>query len=376
MAVKPYSLAINARILNEKRAGVYRYTYNLIKNLSELDQENRYFILLNKDYEFDFPLPPNFQKVILSSSSRFIFDYFSIPFFSWRKKIDYYLFPKNTFSPLVKGKKIPVYHDIIYFEKKIGFREFKFFDHLHHTLMIRLGKFFSRIDLTVSDFTASRMKTLLKIPEKKIRIIKEGVETHFKKIEDNDYLKSVKDKFNLETPFFFYSGSLSPRKNMLKVLEAFELIKDKIPHRIYFTAGKSWGDQEIHDFIQKNTLEKRVVKLGFLSEEELVALYNLADAYLYPSLYEGFGLPILESQACGCPIITSNRSSCPEIAGEGALIVDPYQKEEIAEAMLQIAGNYELRNSLIEKGRANIQNYSWKKAAKEFLAMMENLSTS
>jgi glycosyltransferase involved in cell wall biosynthesis len=364
-------IAINCRILSERPGGGHRYTVNLIKELSKIDQSNEYLLLLKKDYLPDFPLPDNFKKIIFPTKSKIIFDYWYIPRFSRKHNIDYFIFPKNTFSPFVRGNKIPIFHDIIYFEKDIKFREFKFFDHLHHKIMIRYAKIKSFLNFTVSEFTADRMKKLLKIPEKKIRIFKEAVESSFRVIDNKEMKEKLIKRLNLSFPFLFYSGSLSPRKNMLNVLRAFNSIKDKIPHNLYFTAGDSWKDNDISIYVQKHRLESRVIKLGFLSEEELILMYNIAGIYLYPSLYEGFGLPILEAQACGCPVITSNMSSCPEIAGDAAYLVDPRSVDQIAQAILSVASDEKLRAELIQKGFLNCQQYSWSKMAREFLEVFE-----
>lgn len=360
-------IAINARVLTERAGGPARYTKNIIHELSKLDRSNKYLLIVNRPYTFDFKLPENFRIVVLASKIRLVYEYILYPLYSWFNKIDLHIFPKNTFSPMVRGLKIPVYHDIIYYEKDIPFREFKFFDNLHHTVMIRVAGMFSKVDLTVSDFTAERMRKLLKISDRKIRIVKEAVEDDFRVISDKKILNTIIKKYELRQPFFFYSGSLSPRKNMVRVLQAFNNVKNEIPHILYFTGGDSWRDSAVFDYIRDNGLEGRVKKLGFLSESELVAFYNLADCYIYPSLYEGFGLPILEAQACGTPVITGNISSCPEIAGDAALLVNPYDTAEISTAMIKIARDKKLRTRLIANGLKNIKKYSWKKAASQIL---------
>lgn len=366
-------IAINARVLTERQGGPYRYTVNILHQLSKIDTKNIYYVILNNKYNFDFELPENFKVIVYKIKSKIIFDYIFMPLISYKLSPDVLLFPKNTFSPLVKGKKIPVFHDIIYFEKELNIKEFKFFDNLHHYMMIPVSAKFAAVNLAVSDFTASRMIKLLNINPATIKIIKEGVESKFKKITEKKLLDNVIKKYNLKFPFFFYSGSLSPRKNMLRVLQAFNAIKDQIPHNIYYTGGYSWKDNEVYDYIKKSNLENRVIKLGFLSDEELVCMYNLADCYLYPSLYEGFGLPILEAQACGCPVITSNISSCPEVAGNGAILVDPYNINDIANAMKLISKNKNLRREIIRKGYINKSNYSWKTSAYELLKLFEEV---
>jgi len=370
------NIAINARVLNERKGGPYRYTINILRELSKLDRTNTYYILLYDDYDFDFELPKNYKIIIKKIKSKVYFDYIYLPLFSKSHNIDVWFFPKNTFSPLIKGKKVPVFHDIVYFEKDLNFREFKFFDNLHHSIMIPINGKIADINIAVSEFTASRMKELLHIPEDKIKIIKEGVEKKFTVIKDKMRLEHVKERLGLSLPFFFYSGSLSPRKNMLAVLHAFQKVQKEIPHVMYYTGGYSWLDNEVISYIENNNLKSRVIKLGYVSDEDLVVLYNLADCYLYPSIYEGFGLPILEAQACGCPVITSNVSSCPEVAGEGALLVDPRNVDEISRAMLKIVKNENFRNSIVKRGLENVKKYSWHKCAKELLNTFEYIANN
>ena len=363
-------VVINARVLNERRGGPARYTMNIIRELVRVDHENEYVILLKSPLDLDFELPSNFKVKVFGVGSKILFDYVLVPFYSWTASGDVFLFPKNTFSPLVRGKKIPVYHDIIYYEK-LGFREFNFFDHLHHSIMIRIDKYFSAADLAVSDFTASRMKELLGIREKKIAVIKEGVEDCFRPCRDDAKLKETADRFGIRRPFFFYSGSLSPRKNMLNVLKAFLLIADSVPHNIYFTGGDSWRDNDVFRFIKDNGLEERVVRLGYLSDDDLVSLYSIADCYLYPSIYEGFGLPILEAQACGTPVVCADATDLPEVAGRGALLVDPASVDAWTQALARVLDDDTLRRTLITEGHANEARFTWERTARQTLASLE-----
>ena len=360
------NIAINARVLNERHGGPARYTLNIIRELAGVDPVNRYYLLMYDSRDFGFSLPDNFIVKIVPIRSKLFFDYFYLPLFSWMNRIELFLFPKNTFSPLVRGRKVPVYHDIVYFED-FNFREFKFFDNLHHRIMIPVAAKFSWRDLTVSDFTAARMRELLHIRQEKIRVVKEGVEPHFRRVADKKKLEGIIRKYKLKIPFFFYAGSLSPRKNMINLLQAFNSIRDRVPHAMYFTGGDSWLDSDVGRAIADNNLGERVVRLGYISEEDLVLMYNLADCYLYPSLYEGFGLPILEAQACGCPVITSSVSSCPEVAGTGAIYVDPHDPDDIAAAMLSIVKDKKLRAAVIKNGAANCLRYTWKKTAQQIL---------
>lgn len=367
-------IVINARLLNERKGGPYRYLVNVLNELAEIDSKNRYHILVNGDpaTDYDFFKKNNFIKKVFPVKNKIIFDYILLPFYSFKNKRDIYFFPKTTFAPYIRGKKISLYNDIIYFED-FNFREFKFFDNLHHKIMIPVCARFSAADIAISGYTAQRMKALLGIKPDKIHLIYDGVEKSFRKIENKKALAVLAARYNLKTPFLFFAGSLSPRKNILNIIKGFEQIKEQIKHNLYFTAGESWNDGDVYQYIKEKKLEDRIIKLGFLSEEDLVGLYNLADCYLYPSLYEGFGLPILEAQACGCPVITSSVTSCPEVAGDSAILVDPYNPADIAEAILQVVTDRKLKQNLIKKGFDNIKRFSWTRTAEEHLELFHEV---
>lgn len=367
-------IVINARLLNERKGGPYRYQVNILNELALIDKENTYILIVNEKIsdKFGFLNNPNFKQIVLPFKNRVLFDYICLPLFSYFNKADIFFFPKTTFAPYIRGKKISLYNDIIYFEK-FDYREFKFFDNLHHKLMIPICAKFSIADIAISNSTSDRMKALLKIKDEKIHMIYDGVEDSFHKINDKQLLADVVSRYNLKSPFLFFAGSLSPRKNIINIIKSFELVKDRIPHNLYFTAGESWNDSDVFRYINEHNLGSRIIKLGFLPEEELVVLYNLADCYLYPSLYEGFGLPILEAQACGCPVITSDRTSCPEVAGEGAVIVNPDSVEELSQGILKIVSDRNFRKELINRGFENIKRFSWKKAAREHIELFNSI---
>jgi glycosyltransferase involved in cell wall biosynthesis len=273
------------------------------------------------------------------------------------------------FSPFIKAsKKIIFFHDIIYFEKKIK-RESKFFDHLHHKIMIKVSKNFSNKNICISKFTEKRVNELLGI--KNTQVVYLGVEDNFKVIKEENILNKIINKYNLKKPFIFYIGSLSPRKNLVRIIKAFNTIKEKIPHNLYLFGGYSWRDKEVINLLNKTNSDNRIIRGGFVEEKDLPLIYNLADLYLYPSLYEGFGLPILEAQACGCPVLTSNVASCPEVAGKGARIVNPYLVEEISEGIMKILNDKKYKEELIKNGFKNVKRFSWEKSTKKILDLIE-----
>lgn len=221
--------------------------------------------------------------------------------------------------------------------------------------------------ISISENTKNDLVNILGVKREKICVVYLAADNSFRE-------KAQRSTPQETTPFLFYSGSVSPRKNLLRVVKAFDEIKDNINHDLYITGRDFWNSEDLMAFIEeRKALKSRIKFLGFLTEEELVDYYNNASLYLFPSLYEGFGLPILEAQACGCPVLTSNVSSCTEVAENSAHIVDPYSTEEIRDGILKIIDDDEYRKELIRKGRINVKRFSWEKTAINILKLIKEL---
>lgn len=363
-------IAVNCRILNKRHGGPKRFLLNLLKSISKLDKKNEYVLIFEQECELGFKLPKNFEIVVLKTKKILIFEQLLVPRYTSKNNFDVYFVTDPVLSPFVKAKKrVVVYHDIIYFEKDQE-REFKFFENLHHKFMIPISAKYTDVNLCVSEFTESRVKKLLGLSN--TRVILEGVEDSFKVVRDRKKLDKVIKKYNLKLPFIFYIGSLSPRKNVIRIIKAFCRIKKEIPHNLYLLGGYSWRDKEVLDLIDEVNDDGRIIRGGFIDEEDLPIIYNLANLYLFPSLYEGFGLPILEAQACGCPVLTSNISSMPEVAGKGGVLVNPYKINDIAKGIKNILNDDELQEDLVKKGLKNSKKFSWDKCAERVLKVFKD----
>lgn len=158
---------------------------------------------------------------------------------------------------------------------------------------------------------------------------------------------------------------------MIRLLMAFDIIRNKIPHKLVLTGGRSWNDKTLNNLIHK--IGDDVIKLGFVPDEDTPLLYNLADLFVYPSLYEGFGLPTLEAMACGCPVFTSNVSSIPEVIGDAGIMIDPYNVDEMAKSMYDILKDDGMKGDMVKRGQKQIKKYSWDKCAKETLDVLEKI---
>jgi glycosyltransferase involved in cell wall biosynthesis len=184
-------------------------------------------------------------------------------------------------------------------------------------------------------------------------------------------MSNVAQKYHLPKRFILYFGTIEPRKNIVGLIKAFELLKEKNKDFknacLVIAGGKGWLFRDIFEAAEKSKYAKQIIFTGFVSPEDKVYLYNLAELFVYPSFFEGFGFPPLEAMACGVPTITSNTSSLPEIAGEAALMIDPYDVEELAWAMEEILSDGNLSKELGKRSLDRAKMFSWDKCAEETL---------
>jgi glycosyltransferase involved in cell wall biosynthesis len=226
--------------------------------------------------------------------------------------------------------------------------------------------------ITISQNSKKDLMRLFKINENKIKVIQLAVSEEFR-ILDDEQKKSAKQN-NPLGKFILFVGTLEPRKNIPGLLRAFYQLKKKgFEHKLVIVGKKGWKYEDIFRTIKKLNLKKEVIFLGYVPQEEIINLYNAADLFVFPSLYEGFGLPPLEAMACGCPVVVSNTSSMPEVCGNAALYVNPYNVPEIAQAMERVLTDTKLKKDMIKKGLKQAKKFSWEKNARETLEVYEEL---
>lgn len=213
------------------------------------------------------------------------------------------------------------------------------------------------------------------VPAEKITIIPCGAGPQFQRITDPVLLEETRRKFDLPQPFVLSVGTLEPRKNHLGLIRAFHQVLQKtdVSVLLAIAGGKGWIYEETQRIVSELKLEDKVRFLGRVSEQELITLYSLADVFAFPSFFEGFGIPPLEAMACGTPVVTSNTSSLPEVAGDAALLVDPHDISAIADALLVLVENEQLREELRRKGYVQAQRYTWSRAATKMLTVYQLL---
>jgi glycosyltransferase involved in cell wall biosynthesis len=225
--------------------------------------------------------------------------------------------------------------------------------------------------LTVSEASKRDILRFFDIPEEKVRVIYNAIDERFLTPPDEATTERVRQRYQLDHSFVLYVGNIKPHKNLDRLIEAFGRARQEGPPGLQLVVI---GDEvskypSLRQMVHRHKLDKHVRFLGFQPQETLASFYRLAGAFVFPSLYEGFGLPPLEAMACGTPVITSNVSSLPEVAGDAALLVDPYDVDALARAMVQVFADSALRQTLIARGFARARQFSWADSASKIHAV-------
>lgn len=367
-------IAIDAMLLSAPAFGIRTYISNLLKWIPLLDKDNKYLVFSGSS-EFDsqknFIVKRPFKSNI-SAQQRILWQNFVLPRLLFRENIDVFHMPDHLLPLLpIKAKKIITVHDLCFYKYP---QTFGFMKRYYKIFLTPLS--IKQADFIIADSfsTKSDIIEIFSCNPEKIGVVHLGVSNEFKVLKDFDRLEDAQKKYNLPSNFILFVGTLEKRKNIESLIDAYRILKEKKYEVTLVIVGKKgWLYQGIFDKVKKYNLENHVVFISGVDQNELVALYNLAKVFVYPSLYEGFGLPVLEAMACGCPVIASNVSSIPEIASNASILIDPKNIEELCSAIEKVLIDDELRNGLIKKGLERVKNFTWEKCVKETLAIYNSI---
>ena len=226
--------------------------------------------------------------------------------------------------------------------------------------------------ITVSEFSKERIAEKLGVPDEKIKVIYPGVNAEFSPQEEES-VERVKDKFRINKRYILYVGKFEPQKNIIRLLETFQRVS-MLEDVVLVMAGPiNWYYYIVRKKAEELNLSDKIVFAGFVKDDEMAALYSGASVFYFPSLYEGFGMPVLEAMACGTPVVTSPSCSIPEVAGDAAIFADPSSPKEMADAIGRCMNDQALRDGLISKGRKRSEFFSWDKTAAKTLEVYQGL---
>lgn len=360
-------IAINTRmLLKNKLEGMGLFTHEVLRRLASRHPENEYYFLFDRPFDPGFIYGENVTPMVLFPPARHPFLF--IWWFEWSvvralKKIqpDVFLSPDNFLSLRAGVKTVLVTHDLahVHFPSQLPFFQKKYYQFF-------APKFNRNADriVAVSDFTKQDIVRQYQIDPCKIAVACNGCREFFKPA-DEVTKAATKQKYSSGQPYFFYVGAVHPRKNVHRLIEAFDRFKNKTgsSEKLLIAGRFAWMAGAVKDAFNKAKHRDDIHFLGYVDDEVLQKLTASALACVYVSLFEGFGVPVLEALHCEVPVITSNVSSMPEVAGNAGLLVNPESVEEIAGAMHQIWSDGHLRNILIANGREQRELFSWEKAA-------------
>lgn len=352
------------RIFRKNKHGMDMFALELIKQLQLFDFKNEYFIFVNNLEDLEaLPKTSNFNIVKVNTSPYPLWEQYYLPKAVKDIGIDILHCTSNTCPITLKVPIILTLHDIIYLEKW-NFTEgtsYQIAGNLYRRWNVPIAVKLAKHILTVSDFEKNRIINQFKIESNSITTVYNGVGNHFKKITDNETLIRAKKLYNLPDNYIFFLGNTDPKKNVIGVLKALSILKEngKLGSKLFMLDINREYLYKLLRQINDISLLDDIVFYGYVPNSDLPAIYSQANLFLYPSLRESFGITLLEAMACGVPIITSNTSSMPEVAGNAAVYVNPFDPNEIANAIYELQSNQNKQKNIISKGAIRVEQFTW-----------------
>ena len=356
-------IGIDGHNLEGKRTGVGRVLFNILQEWDNLNPRSLEFILYFKKEIPELNLSNRFEKKLLNSNSNALFMHWSVCWQATKDKLDI-LFCPNYVSPIFYFKKTAlILHDIIYQVHPEWYNWPSVWDKILLKKFSKISAKKAQVIFTPSEFTRQEVIKHYQVNPNKVVTTLWSTDKDFKQISDQSRLEEIKKKYQIKDKFIFYIGSIFTRRHLSEVIKAFRSLSNKIPNYQFLIVGVNYVNISEQEFNHEKILYQE-----YLSGKDLVELYNAADLTIYLSDYEGFGLPILESMACGTPVVTSNKTSIPEVAGQAAIYIqDNSNIQEIKEGIYKGLIDQRLRQDLINSGLAQASKFSWLKSAQKML---------
>ena len=367
-------IAVNTRMLQlNKMEGIGYFAYESFKRITKLHPEHEFIFIFDRPFDQSFIFSDNIKAVWLSPAARHpilwtIWYEWSVARYLKRLKPDLFVSPDGYIPLQSKVKSLAVIHDIN-FEHYPD--DLPFFNRIYYRYFFSKFARKARRIATVSAFSKKDISETYGISDGKIDVVYNGAGEEFKPV-DEQKKSEVRSKYCERKSYFIFIGSLHQRKNIANLLKALDLFQTRTNagFKIVMAGTKRWWTKEMEDAYQSMKHKQDVIFTGRITDKELQELTASAFALTYVSFFEGFGIPIIEAFRSDVPVITSNTTSMPEIAGDAACLVDPFSTEDIANAMIELYKNENLRVNLIEKGRKRKEDFSWDKTAEDLWKSM------
>jgi glycosyltransferase involved in cell wall biosynthesis len=356
-------IGIDARKLHD--FGIGTYIRNLLRHLARIDSQTEFVIFCRpEDRETLAQIGENFRPVPESSGNYSIAEQLKIPLAVKREGVTLYHAPHYVLPPLVRCRSVVTIHDVIH----LMFPQY---------LPNRVALSYAKWSITQAAHRATRVLTVSESSKRdilrfvdtrpdKIDVIYNAYDERFAMEPKEEDVVRVRERFQLTDEFVLYAGNVKPHKNLERLIQAFHLVRQRgLDHLKLVLIGDEISKYTaLRRAVHQHQLHKYVRFLGYLPEETLAVMYRLAGVFVFPSLYEGFGLPPLEAMASGTPVVTSNVSSLPEVAGDAAVLVDPYDPQAIADGIYRVLTDEQLRRDMVHKGIARAGQFSWEQSVR------------
>lgn len=363
-------IGIDARAIHLQ--GIGRYIRELIRHLARVDTRNQYIIYFPTVEHMDENKidNPNFQCVLVPYQIYTVKEQLYLPYFLYKDKLDIFHSTTSLAIPLLRTcRHVITLHDLLlkihpeFLPSKLSWVYFQ----ITNWWAI---KFADKI-ITISDFTSKELSALYPKSRHKITTIHNGVSAEFQVIKDKEVLENVKKKYGITKDYILYVGTYKENKNLPTLVKAYAQLPHHMRHSYYLViVGKqSTRYPEVPALIKQLGIESTVICINHVREEDLPVFYSGATVFVFPSIYEGFGLPIIEAMACGAPVVASNQASIPEIATDAAILTDPLNVKGMSGAVYDVLSNPQLRKMLVEKGLERAKSFSWEKTARETMRL-------
>lgn len=347
------------------RSGIGTYAYELVCRLRSgkgIEFQGNLFNFFGENNNCeairDIQIPVKECRTIPYWAYRRIWHIASIPYSELFPPADLNLFFSYIVPPRVDGKTVVAVHDLTHIRAPKTMKPSNY-KHISKNLTYSVER--SEKVIAVSEFTSREVHELLQVPTEKICVVPcapsfaPGIVP----------LQELSKKYGIDTPYLLYVGTIEPRKNLVRLIRAFERLKREtgITHQLVLAGGNGWNNEEIYCTAMDSPYAKDILFIGFVSAEEKNALYQNADVFVFPSLYEGFGIPPLEAMHFGCPVVTSDAASLPEVVGSAACLVNPLDDVSIAEGIFRVLHDEDYRKSLVAEGSRQEKKYTWDASA-------------
>jgi glycosyltransferase involved in cell wall biosynthesis len=363
-------IAIDCRTVTAPKTGDRTYALNLIRGLASVDAENRYLLYTAEPTEQTDLGRPNMEPVVLPADPTWWWTPIAFPADLARSAVSaahvQYIIPPRSPVPM-----ITTIHDV-------AFRRYPGLFPLKHRILLNtlvpLSAWRAAKVITGSESTRRDLVEFYHLAPEKIAVTPYAADASYAPKDREAARRAVRDRFGVKAPFILAVGVLQPRKNLARLVEAFAAIAREVPHRLVLVGKEGWAYDDLQAAIARAGLGSRIVFTGYVPDADLPGFYNAADVFVYPSLYEGFGLPPLEAMQCGTPVIAGDTSSLPEVVGDAGILVDPRDSSKIAAALVDLLRDKNARARLRAFGLERAKRFSWEETARQTVAVYREVA--